>query len=357
MPFAKAGDVRRSHIVLGLLLFGLLAETLLGDTFKLTTGDTVTGDLLPTTANDQGVQVKTGEGQYERIPWASLSQDDLKKLAQIPRLEQYVDPFIEITAEEKLQRTQVPIKVPPRLERPPRHSLLGSMFSSGLGMIIILVLYVANIYAGYEVAFFRGRPFSVVCGVSAALPVVGPVLFLALPPPSAQKAEFDDASSSTPPPTRPTPTLSAAASGVPVPKTATAAPRYSAPPSTQSINPMQGEGVRPPAGLHIAHHETEPRPPPPPPPQTTTYQRGQFTFNRRFFETKFPDFFGVTRRQSEQGMDLVIKSHRGEYVGQKITRIGASELHLHVQKGPASEEVMIPFQEIMEIKLRPRGEA
>ena len=91
---------------------------------------------MPTTANDQGVQVKTGEGEYQRVPWASFAQEDLKKLAQTPRLEQYVEPFIEITAEEKLQRTQVPIKPPPRLERPPpqsfsaRCSLRGSGSSS-----------------------------------------------------------------------------------------------------------------------------------------------------------------------------------------------------------------------------------
>ena len=184
-------------------------------------------------------------------------------------------------------------------------------------MIIILVLYVANIYAGYEVAFFRGRPFSVVCGVSAALPVVAP--YSSSPCPRLRPKKRNSMMPVpprrrplAPPPLYPLPPA-ASPSLKPPPL-----PPISAPPSTQSINPMQGEGVRPPAGLHIAHHETEPRPPPSPPPQTTTYQRGQFTFNRRFFETKFPDFFGVTRRQSEQGMDLVIKSHRGEYVGQKI---------------------------------------
>jgi hypothetical protein len=87
-------------------------------------------------------------------------------------------------------------------------------------------------------------------------------------------------------------------------------------------------------------------------PPTTTYQRGQFTFNRRFLETKFAGFFGVIRRDADRDMVLVIKSARGEYVGQRISRIAANDLHLQIQRGHATEEVMIPFVEIQEIKLK-----
>ena len=87
-------------------------------------------------------------------------------------------------------------------------------------------------------------------------------------------------------------------------------------------------------------------------PETVVYQRGQFTFNRRFFETKFSGFFGVVRRDADRDMVLVIKSSRGEYVGQRISRIAANDLHLQVQRGHASEEVMIPFVEVQEIRLR-----
>ena len=51
-------------------------------------------------------------------------------------------------------------------------------------------------------------------------------------------------------------------------------------------------------------------------------------------------------------MVLVIKSSRGEYTGQRISRIAANDLHLQVQRGHASEEVMIPFVEIREIRLK-----
>ena len=58
--------------------------------------------------------------------------------------------------------------------------------------------------------------------------------------------------------------------------------------------------------------------------EVVTYQRGQFTFNRRFFETKFPGFFGVVRRDSEKDLVLVVKSARGLYVGQRIARIASN---------------------------------
>ena len=120
--------------------------------------------------------------------------------------------------------------------------------------------------------------------------------------------------------------------------------------SADDVNPMQGAGVEHPAGLKLAHTETEhgqsalPKP--------TVDQRGQFTFNRRFFETKFPGFFGVVRRDADKDMVLVIKSSRGEYAGQRISRIAAADLHLQVQHGHATEEVLIPFQEIQQITLK-----
>jgi hypothetical protein len=111
---------------------------------------------------------------------------------------------------------------------------------------------------------------------------------------------------------------------------------------------MLGEGVAHPAGLKL-HTETPPAAPEHSYPAPITYQRGQFTFNRRFFETKFPNFFGVVRKEADKDMVLVFKTARGTYVGTRIARIAASDLHLQVVKGHASEEVIIPFTEISEI--------
>jgi hypothetical protein len=133
-----------------------------------------------------------------------------------------------------------------------------------------------------------------------------------------------------------------------VPAAAPAAPAEgAAAPAADALNPMQADGAAHPASLHLAHTET----PKDDAKQVAAirFQRGQFTFNRRFFETKFPGFFGVVRRDAERDMVLVIKSARGEFIGQRISRIAANDLHLQVQKGAASEEIMIPFQDIQEI--------
>ena len=325
--------VRTFCLIVALSACGLVAPLARADTFKLTNGEEITGELLAASANDAGVQIKVGEGEYKRLPWASFSQEDLKKFAKIQKLEPLVEPFIEITQEEKIKKTEVNIKQPVRLERPAPQSLLGALFSSSLGLLVLLLLYAANVYAGYEVSVFCGRSAALVCGVSAVLPVAGPIIFLSMP-------------------TKIVPTV---ATWEPAPA---AAPETAA---ADTVNPMQLEGAEHPSALRLAgtgpadavklgHFEGgEDKPALPP---TVTFQRGQFTFNRRFFETKFAGLFGVIRRDADRDMVLVIKSSRGEYTGQRISRIAANDLHLQVQRGHASEEVMIPFVEIREIRLK-----
>ena len=90
--------------------------------------------MLAGSENDAGVQIKVGEGKYERVPWANFSQEDLKKLAKIPKLEPYVEPFIVMSQEEKIKKTEVTIKQPTRLERPRPSPCWARCFASGLGV-------------------------------------------------------------------------------------------------------------------------------------------------------------------------------------------------------------------------------
>src|ERR1700682_2350578 len=136
----ETAAVPRLCLIIGLSVLGLLAGAARADTFKLTTGETMNGEVLPTSATDAGVQVKVGEGKYEKVPWTSFSQEDLKKFAQNKKMEPLVEPFIEVTQQEKIQKTEVNIKQPPRLARPPPQSLLGALFSSGLGLLVVLLL-------------------------------------------------------------------------------------------------------------------------------------------------------------------------------------------------------------------------
>jgi len=279
------------------------------------------------------VQIKIGENDYKRVPWNNFSQDDLRAFAKDPKVQPFVEPFIEITQADKIKKTEVNIKQPPRLEQPPKQSFFGAMFSSGLGLLLILLVYAASIYTAYEVAIFRAQPPLIVCGL-AAIPVLGvlsPIVFLSMPtkvqateaPPQAVPEEAAEAAAAA---------AAAAATG------------------EEAVNPMLAAGVEHPSGLKLAH--TEPQKSKSALPAATVFQRGQFTFNRRFFETKFPGFFGVVRRDADKDMVLVIKSSRGEYAGERISRIAANDLHLQVQRGHATEEVLIPFQEIQQITLK-----
>jgi hypothetical protein len=320
--------VRRFFTNLALLFVcSLLVVTTWAETYQFKDGQTATGEFV--SANEHGVLLKLGDNKYsERIPWSKFSQNDLKDIAQKnPKAAQFAEPFIELTQDEKIQRKAIVIKEATRLERPAARSLFGALFSSGIGLFIVLILYLANLYAAFEISVYRARPAGLVCGVSAVAPVVGPILFLSLP------TQLRNVKEETFLPEAP--------------------PEESA--EAESATPAADTG-----GLHIARtgtdtaaaqHETASAAAPSLPP-TIVYERGQFTFNRRFFETKFSGFFGVVSRGADKDMVMVINSARGEYVGQRISRIAGNDLHFQVDKGHASEEVMIPFIEIKQVQLK-----
>ena len=56
--------------------------------------------------------------------------------------------------------------------------------------------------------------------------------------------------------------------------------------------------------------------------------------------------------EAEKDLVMVIKGVRGEYVGKRISRIATNEMHLQLQSGNASAEVMIPFVEIQSVQIR-----
>jgi hypothetical protein len=321
----------------------MLAIGAVAETFTLNNGQTLEGELLASSANDAGVQIKVGDGKYERLSWSNFSQEDLKKFRENRKLEPLVEPFIEITIEEKVQKTEVPIKQPERLELPAKQSLIGALFGSALGIVLFLLVYGANLFAGYEIALFRGQPIGLVLGVSAILPIIGPIIYLSMPTKMKRRAELEQEEEAAPA-GKPAASAPAATAGA-----ATAAPSAANRPSTDAaVNPMQDASVEHPSSLHLAHTEA----PKSSVPQTQVFQRGQFTFNRRFIETKFSTFFGVVRRDADKDLQFIVKTMRGTYVATRISRISGSDMHLEVHEGPASQEVTVNFQEIQEIKVQ-----
>jgi hypothetical protein len=111
---------------------------------------------------------------------------------------------------------------------------------------------------------------------------------------------------------------------------------------------------KPEAEIHIVagSWETGAPPAPPEPPETEVFQRGQFMFNRRFFETKFSGFFGIVRREADKNKVLQVKTPHALFVAERISRIAANEVHFEVLRGDSRQEVMVPFAEIQEIQLK-----
>jgi hypothetical protein len=313
-------SVRKLHFILvGVLACCLLAGLTRAATFQLTGGQTLTGE--PTSPNEKGVLIRLEDGSFsERTAWEKFSQDDLKKMAAAnPKLIAFVEQYLEPSTEEKqaAEKAAIVIKTDySRLDRPAAKSFFKGLFSTGVGVVALLLIYVANIYASYEISIFRARPPGLVCGVSAVAPFLGPIIFLSMPTLIESKEDIVQ---------EPMREKEAYHVGEVLPE-------------AEAVDPQSPEAQ---AAAQAAAL-----------PPTRTFPRGQYTFNRRFFETNFPGFFTVVRREADRDLVLHFKSARGEYTVQRITRVGPNELHLQVQKGHVSEEVMIPFLEVQEVVLK-----
>lgn len=278
-------------------------------TFELMDGTKVEGDVI--SAKPDGLQIRTGGNNYEKLEWGKFSQSTLNELKKDRKLEPYVEPYIEIPLDEKIKKTEVTIKEVPRLERPAKGSLLGAMFSSSIGIVCMLLLYGANIYAGYEVAVVRAYPVAMVCGIAAVVPVIGPVIFLCLP------------------------------TKMPAVEDALEGDEQDVPAETYSVGRGASNAE---SAAHAAASPTKEK--------TQSFKRGQFTFNKRFIETKFAGFFGAVRNAGELDLSLIIKTAHSEFITIRIAEISTTDMQVDVYTGGTSQQVNIPFAEILEMKIK-----
>ena len=281
-------------------------------TFKLTDGNTITGRLIA--GKDQHLQVALDTGSatpvYTNILWTRLSQETLQQLAASRGdVARYAAIFLDPPAPQRRATAarKITIQPPPRLDRPQG----GSLFASPVMMVLLLIIYAANIYAGWEIGIYRQRPAALVAVLAAILPIIGPAIFLAMPTYRLKTEEEV----------------------------------FEAPSSEEGPVLAQEAAAAP----------TEETPAQPAVEQTVVYPRGQFTFNRRFFETKFAGFLKVVPGEAERDKEIFIKSARGEYTGQRLSKIEPNELYLQIRKGAVSEDVMIPFSEIFEVQVKQQG--
>jgi hypothetical protein len=290
--------------------------------YHLTNGDIIDGD--PASVTEDGVvfRLKIGGFSPKRIRWAKFTQESLVELSKDPKAKEFAEPFIDAPPEsaqpEKKKREFVVRKVDSRLPHYEKVGFVEAWTTPG-SLVMLFVLYAANLYAAYEIARFRGRPAGLICGVSAVFPVFAPLLFLSLP--TLHEEHVDSA---------PAPEMAASAPPPPA-----AAP--------ESAHRAQGGGL----GLAKAVKEEGSGGGAMTP---GVFKRGDFTLNRRFVETKFSGFFRVVPIEAERDLVLVIRTNKNEFVAKRVSRISANEMHVQLLHGAVEQQV--PFADIVEFQIR-----
>ncbi|MBK8001430.1 MAG: hypothetical protein IPK15_22680 [Verrucomicrobia bacterium] len=315
--------IRRFALVLAVVVLSVGAVLCArAATFALTDGTTLEGD--PISPNAQGLVVRKADGSFaNRVGWTNFTQEALKEFVKLqPKSKAFVEPYLEEDEAdaEKAAAPVIKLKDHPRMERPDPKAGMGSLFSSTLTLVLLLLVYAGNIYAGFEIGIFRNYHPGMVAGIAAVAPVIGPVIFLCLP--TRIQKSLDELGAE-----------SMAEHGGEVTQLSYVHPGSKAPtPEEQAAQEAAAAQA-----------------------QVTVYQRGKTTFNRRFFETKFSGFLKAVPGDAEKDKEIYVKSARGEYVTTHLTRVEANEVIVQVQKGGATADVIVPFGEIVEIQVRPRG--
>jgi hypothetical protein len=293
-------------MISGLCFCGLLV-TARADSFELTDGSSVSGNIV--TFNENSIMLRMPDDSYTNLLWTKFSQDALVQLEKNPKLKLLVEPFIEPPTSHRPPKPTITVHEVSHLELPPKQSSFTAFFSSPVGFIILLLIYVANVFAAYEIAIMRTHSIGLVMGVAVVLPILGPVIFLSMP------------------------TGRTAGSATPHPEVESES--FALPGAADEIHIAEASWQKP-----SAH------------PEPQIFQRGQFTFNRRFFETKFSNFFSTVRRESDKDLVFVVKTARDQTIVQRITRIASNDVHFEVLQGTARREIMMPFADIQEIQIR-----
>lgn len=298
---------------------------------SLTNGDIIEGTVADVDQN--GIVVRRDIGGFaQRANWMQLTQQSLKKIRRLGQVDPkryrgaaaYAEPFIE-PDESEMERNLLPGPVkglaqpalPSSVEASSKVAAFGSV--GGLGLLVAIAL--GSMIAGLGVAAFRESNAILAAGVSLFLPVIGPILFLVKP-----KVEYED--------------------------------EYDEDEEYEEVEAPEGATMSDTGGGAVAGMMPEAKkmsfaqtgakksglkP--------QTWARGDTRFDRSFFQNNFPNFFKTVLGEAERGFALALKTGKREYIGQRITRISGTDIHMELLN---SKEQKISFREIGTVDLRPK---
>ena len=273
-------------------------------TLTMTDGSTLSGDIVK--FDDNGLMLRSAGDTYTNLQGGQFSQETLKQLSANLKIKPLVEVFIEPEAAQRSARPETNVNPVSRMEFPPNPSVIGGFLKSPVGLFILLVLYLANLYAAFEVSIMRARPALMVIGLAAVLPIVGPIVFLILPMPVVAAPEDSAEGGET------------------------------------------GEGAdKPQPEIEIAeaswNQPTEKKAEP------QVFSRGKFTFNKRFLETKFAGFVGVPAGDGLK-FSMEVRTTTAYFAVERIAQVGAADVIFETPNG----QVTVALTDIQEIKLNPK---
>lgn len=304
------------------------------------------------------------------IPYSNFTDESLKELAEMdPRVKRNVGSLggpasggggsIAITPAPQIKPLDPPavpeLEVRPKL--PEERGLFGAIFGTGPGLIMVLLVWGANIWAGYAIGIYRRWPKWMVPAISAAAPIVAPIVFMSMKPKKVEKkggavVEEDDEKAAKK-------NNAAVAKPVAKAKVVTARPGAAAASGGARAGAARGAAGGAAAPAQAAAPIAAPAQPgaaaaAPAQLEAAAYVKGEVNINKRFIETKFAPFFKLVPDEPYRSAWLCFITTRGEFWAKRIPKITQTDITIQCpQEGGGQTDQVCQIADVKEIHLRP----
>ncbi len=225
--------------------------------------------------------------------------------------------------------------------RPPASGMSMEVVFNPAGIFLALLVMGLSGYAGYEIARFKNRPVKLVCVLSAVLPVLGPVVFLAMPPQqvtgAGRFASPDVLGAVELPGTTP-----------PTPLPAVRSLKYEDDPDSPYTNLAEGSVEETQYVDESATESATDGAPVPVAKSLEHYHSSEYEFTPAFFSEYFAQFVGAEAATNEA---LILRTNANEYSVRYISVVDATGLQfIFASQGQWMEE-FLTYTDITEVEV------